>query len=331
MLRAIRNILIIVFLVSFVLVSLLGYKVYKVFEYKNPEIKLVYFEKGSSLKKISKILFDNKVVGDDFVFQAYARVRDVGHLLKAGEYEFDKGLSLDQVLRYMKLGKVKMYKVTIPEGLNINDICALFVKNNLMTEQECQEEQKNLGLIKNSKGIETLEGYLFPDTYYYHSQTKPKDFFRMMVELFYKKIEAGRAEKIKKLKLSLHEVVTLASVIEKETGLKTERGLIAGVFFNRLERGMLLQSDPTVIYGIKNFDGNIRKSDLLRDTPYNTYTRPGLPKGPICSVGTGAIDAVLNPVKSDYLYFVAKGDGSHYFSKSLEEHNRAVQKYQLGR
>jgi UPF0755 protein len=131
------------------------------------------------------------------------------------------------------------------------------------------------------------------------------------------------------LGLSLHQLISLASVVEKETGQAGERPIIAGVFFNRLKIGMMLQSDPTVIYGIPNFNGNLTRADLLRDTPYNTYTRTGIPPGPICSVGLAAIDAVLNPTPTQALYFVGKGDGTHYFSNTLDEHNRAVQYYQL--
>lgn len=157
----------------------------------------------------------------------------------------------------------------------------------------------------------------------------PELIFKGMVDMFYKKTGEERVRLLRDKGLSLHAAVTLASVVEKETGQAVERPLIAGVFFNRIKIGMPLQSDPTTIYGIRNFNGNLTRRDLETDTPYNTYTRTGLPAGPICNPGLAAIDAVISPAVTDALYFVAKGDGSHYFSKSLDEHNRAVRYYQL--
>jgi UPF0755 protein len=173
-----------------------------------------------------------------------------------------------------------------------------------------------------------LEGYLFPETYYFARATKPKDVIRTMVDgvkqLWTPELEA----QAKRLHLTLHEVLTLASVVEKETGIREERELIAAVFHNRLRRRIPLQSDPTVIYGLTAFDGNLRKRDLLDPSPYNTYRIQGLPPGPIASPGADSIKAALFPSASPYLYFVSRNDGTHYFSASLEEHNRAVEKFQ---
>jgi UPF0755 protein len=152
-----------------------------------------------------------------------------------------------------------------------------------------------------------------------------------MVARFVQHFGSDQQERARQLNLTRHQVVTLASIVEKETSVGAERPLIAGVFFNRLKRSIRLQSDPTVIYGIKDFDGNLTREHLKTDTPYNTYTRTGLPFGPICNPGEASIQAVLDPTSSSYLYFVAKKDGTHHFSKRLAEHNAAVRRYQKRR
>jgi len=306
-----------------------AYQAYTSLHYQNPEQTVVNIKKGTSVKKIASILEENRVIENKIWFEVYLRISNQAHQLKAGEYEFKAGQDAFAVIDRMILGLVKTYKFTIPEGYNIHEVCTVFVENLLMSKEECEHEIRRTDLLKERDSIKTLEGYLFPDTYVYESDTPSSDFVKMAVALFYKKVGEERIQKAKQMGLSLHELITFASIVEKETGIPSERPLIASVFHNRLKKGMLLQTDPTVIYGVKNFDGNLRKRDLLTDTPYNTYMRPGLPVGPICNPGLDAIDAVLEPVDSDYLYFVAKGDGSHYFSKTIEQHNRAVRYYQL--
>ncbi|MCL2459346.1 MAG: endolytic transglycosylase MltG, partial [Desulfobulbus sp.] len=198
------------------------------------------------------------------------------------------------------------------------------------------KQDRFLGLVKDGAfirqlGIEadSLEGYLFPETYtLVRNEADEAAVIRMMVERFQQTWQALNAPE--SLELNRHQLLTLASVVEKETGVATERPLIAQVFYNRLARKMRLQSDPTVIYGLPDFNGNLSKADLKRETPYNTYLIPGLPPGPICNPGRAALEAVLHPVESDALYFVAKNDGTHIFSTNLADHNRAVQHYQRG-
>lgn len=317
--KTFRRILIFFFLIFCLGAGLLAYWINMSLQHQNPEEAEIQIAKGSSVKKIAALLKEKNVIADPRFFQIYLYFIDKVGALKAGEYIFEKDLPLDAVIEKLVIGKVKAYKVTIPEGFTIKDICRLFEEKKLMKVLECKE----------ISGAENLEGTLFPETYLYDSQTKPKDFFVMMTKMFSQKLGEERLEKIKTSGFSLYETVTLASLVEKETSVGFERPKIAGVFFNRLKIGMPLQTDPSVIYGIPEFNGNLTKADLQKDTPYNTYTRVGLPKGPICSVGLAAIDAVLNPEKTSALYFVAKGDGSHYFSATLEEHNRAVRYYQL--
>ena len=176
----------------------------------------------------------------------------------------------------------------------------------------------------------SLEGYLFPETYHFSKHTSEQIIIQTMLKTFQEKITKHKIlDQVENSDLSLHETITLASLIEKETGMNKERKHISSVFHNRLHRKMLLQTDPTVIYAIKNFDGNIRKKDLRIDSPYNTYRYKGLPPGPIANPGIKSIEAALNPIKTKHLYFVSRKDGSHYFSSNLKEHNRAVRKYQL--
>jgi UPF0755 protein len=176
---------------------------------------------------------------------------------------------------------------------------------------------------------ETFEGYLFPDTYYFSKDVTSEKIISAMVKKFRSVFTSTYKEQAKKLGLSIHRAVTLASIIEKETGDPEERSVISSVFHNRLKKKMRLESDPTVIYGIKDFDGNIKKRHLKTSTPYNTYQIPGLPPGPIANPGKKAIEAALFPADTDFLYFVSKKDNTHMFSTNIRDHNKAVRKYQL--
>jgi UPF0755 protein len=175
-----------------------------------------------------------------------------------------------------------------------------------------------------------LEGYLFPDTYQFGRGISPSLIIDAMVKRFWQMV-GPLTDRAKETGMTMQEIVTLASIVEKETGQPSERPLIASVFLNRLKSGMRLESDPTVIYGLENFDGNLRKKDLVQRSPYNTYVIHGLTPGPICNPGLESIKAVIFPAKTDYLYFVSKNDGSHHFSRTLSEHNQAVERYQKGK
>jgi UPF0755 protein len=329
--RLFRLALIFYSLVILLIASFISYKTYKAFQYQNPQQVSVIIKKGSSVKKVAAILQDKGVISNRIVFELYLRIRGEASKIQVGEYQFNEGQTLEDVIRQLITGEVVEYRVTIPEGYNLEKIRSLFSLRNIMLPEEFNRQVLRVELLHDSTGISNLEGYLFPDTYTYDSQVTPSKFIEMMVKNFYYHVGESRIQAAKEKGMSLHQVITLASVIEKETGLANERPLIAGVFFNRLKRGMPLQSDPTVIYGIPNFNGNLTRADLLKDSPYNTYTRNGLPAGPIACVGIEAIDAVLHPEMTEALYFVGKGNGSHYFSKTLDEHNRAVQYFQLHR
>lgn len=297
--------------------------------YQAPQTTVVYFEKGSSLRKISLTLSDKKVISNPFLFEWMTRLKNKGGKLKAGEYEFTVGSNPSEVLRQMAAGEVKKYPFTIPEGFNLQNMGNLLSEKGVIKADEWQSLISDSSLLRFLPvTAASLEGYLFPDTYYFTKGMTGRELIERMISIFKEKVPSALVEKNQTL--SLHQWVTLASLVEKETSAREERPLIANVFLNRLKIRMPLQTDPSVIYGIKNFNGNLTRNDLLHDTPYNTYTRAGLPPGPICSPGSESLLAVLNPAAHEYLYFVSKGDGSHYFSKTLEEHNRAVNYYQRG-
>lgn len=248
---------------------------------------------------------------------------------KAGVYRFEGEVSLIRALADLDAGRIDLVSVTLPEGLNAREMGALLAKAQVTDGEAFVRLAYAPGsAVRFGVPGPTLEGYLFPDTYKFARRVPPEAVAEALTARF-KKVwdevakESGHASDLKGL-------VTLASIIEKETGSGAERPLVGSVFANRLRLGMKLQSDPTVIYGIQNFDGNIRKADLLRDTPYNTYTRKGLPPGPIANPGRASLLAAAKPAASDYLYFVGKNNGTHAFSRTLAEHSAFVRRYQLG-
>jgi UPF0755 protein len=225
--------------------------------------------------------------------------------------------------------------VTVPEGYTLSQIAHLLEDLNLIEKKEFLQKATSPALI-NSLGLSqwagpTLEGYLFPDTYHLFKEMDPEEVIKMMVLRFKKVFKSDLADRNFDIGISEREVVILASIIEKETSLSQEKPLISAVFHNRLKKKIPLQSDPTVIYGIKNFNGNLTKEHLMKPTPYNTYLVAGLPPTPICNPGKDSLLAAVHPAPVPYLYFVSKNDGSHYFSSDIEDHNRAVWKFQKKR
>lgn len=315
------TILIILFIL---LVIIGGAGVYWFLHYQSPETTVVEFQKGTSLRTLTGELQRAKVIPHAKAFEWFVRLQKKDKQIKSGEYEFEKGLKPNQVLTILVEGRVKYYPITIPEGYNLKDMEKLFIGRGLTTKEEWASI-----ITKYETSGNPLEGYLFPNTYYLEKSTTIHQLIDQMIKQTNLQITSERELRLKEMGFSVRQWITLASIVEKETGLASERPLIASVFLNRLKIGMPLQTDPTVIYGIKNFSGNLTREHLQTDHPYNTYTRSGIPPGPICSPGLASLLAILNPAKEEYLYFVAKGNGSHYFSKTLEEHNQAVQKFQL--
>ena len=292
---------------------------------------IVNIPPGATLKQISADLKDRNLIRSASAFRLLANIRKKQTQIQIGEYELRQSMLPTEILTTITSGKTVLHPVTIPEGYRITEIAQLLVERNLADKEIFIKEGRDMevkSMLKIPSG--SLEGYLFPETYHFSRYDSERKIIRTMTDTFKQRVlTPDILDKIRKSKMSLHEVITLASLIEKETGKGDERKHISSVFHNRLHKNMRLQTDPTVIYAIQGFDGNIRKKDLSIDSPYNTYRYKGLPPGPIASPGLKSIIAALNPIKTNHLYFVSRKDGSHHFSSSLKEHNRAVRKYQL--
>lgn len=297
--------------------------------------KLLIIARGSSVEGIARQLQREGVVASAFLFRLHARLVDPGRPLQAGQYKFDSPISIAEAVEKLRSGDVFFHRVTVPEGLDRREIAEVFVRAGFGTEEEWAEATEDPTLIRelDTEAID-LEGYLFPETYFLTYQSRPEEIVEMMVGRFRRAWTSERRQRASELGLSVRETVTLASLIEKETGLRPERNLVSSVFHNRLRRGMLLQCDPTVVYAVKQvqeFDGTIRRSHLQMDSPYNTYVHPGLPPGPIANPGEASIEAALFPAASDFLFFVSRNDGSHHFSVDYAAHSTAVRRYQRNR
>lgn len=287
---------------------------------------------GQNLKQIAAALESRGLISDALLFTLYARYKKAGTRLPAGEYLLPADLTQIQILHTLLEGKVRLYRITIPEGLNMEETAALVAMTGFCDTKTFLNLCTDPAFIADlNVPSHTLEGFLFPDTYFFPKSAACRQVIKKMVGTFFSVFTPRWQERAENLGLTLQEIVTLASMIEKEAGVAEERPLIASVFHNRLKKKMRLESDPTVIYGDPEFEGRIRTRHLRRKTEYNTYRMHGLPKGPIASPGAKALEAALYPAQSDYLFFVSKNDKTHYFSKTLAEHNRAVRKYQLNK
>lgn len=284
-----------------------------------------------TLKQVANHLANNELILSATSFRLLAYIGKKRGRVQAGEYELSPSMLPLEILKKINSGQTIKYPVTIPEGYRITEIATLFAqkgladKNKLIQLARDHEFIESLGVHAN-----TLEGYLFPETYHFSKAPGEHVILKAMVDTFKKNaLTPERIQRAEELNLSINEIITLASLIEKETGQDTERELISSVFHNRLQKNMKLQTDPTVIYALEDFDGNIRKKDLSIDSPYNTYKYSGLPPGPIANPGLKSILAAIYPAQTDYLYFVSKNNGSHLFSTNLIDHNHAVTQYQL--
>ena len=292
----------------------------------------VVIHRGESFPIVAGQLAAAGVVTAARPLRLLARWRGDAGKVQAGEYAFSAPATPNAVLDRLVAGDVVRVTVTIPEGWTLREIAARLAEKGLARQDEILRLAADPQLLRTLDiPGPSLEGYLFPETYTLASGTSPRQILEMMVREFRQRLTPEIAAAARARGLDIHQLVTLASIVQKEAGSAAEMPVIAAVFFNRLHRHMPLQSDPTVIYGIPDFDGNLTRADLERKTPYNTYRIAGLPPGPIANPGTAALAATARPAAVDYLYFVARGDGSHAFSATLAEHNRAVRRYQLHR
>ncbi len=295
-------------------------------------VQIFEVPRGATLGRVAVDLERAGIVRSALAFRLLGRMEDAGTRLHFGEYELSPSLSTREVLARMVEGRVKTYDVTIPEGLTEREIADRLVASGLVEAGALRAVLGDPGVAARL-GVEGpgLEGYLFPDTYRFPRGLAAEEIVRALVERF-QRAWRGVADGAAAIGMTQRQVVTLASIVEKETGQASERPLVASVFRNRLARGMRLESDPTTIYGIPNFDGNLRRVHLDDPAnPYNTYQISGLPPGPIASPGDAALRAVVEPAATEYLFFVARGDGSHVFSERYEDHVRAVNEHQRRR
>jgi UPF0755 protein len=283
----------------------------------------------ASFKTVATLLGQNGLIASPFWFRVLGKIQGVERKVKPGEYDFHTRMRPAEILDALIKGRIIQYSVLVPEGLTARQISQLFSEAGVVDEEGITRLASD-GTFAHSLGVPAagLEGYLFPDTYFFPRRSKPEDVLKVMVARFRQVFTPDLQARAAQLRMTERQVITLASIIEKETGQADERALISAVFHNRLKKHFLLQSDPTVIYGLPDFNGNLTRADLIRPTPFNTYVHPGLPPGPIANPGLRSIMAALNPAQVDYLYFVSKNDGTHQFSATLQEHNRAVARYQ---
>ncbi len=295
------------------------------------EASRVLIPEGAGVRQIMTLLDRQGIVEHDIRFLLLATLTDTAGRLRAGEYLVQPGRTPVQILRLLEQGEVIRYPVTIPEGRTIRQVADILARDGWIDRRRFLDLTRDPGFIRSlGLDLNDLEGYLFPDTYILtRGDISEERLISLMVKRFLSIWDTlpGPSPPA----LSRHQVITLASIVEKETAAPEERPVIAGVFFNRLAEKMRLQSDPTVIYGLPDFNGNLTRSDLATPTDYNTYVITGLPPGPICNPGRDSIAAVLHPAEVPYLYFVSKNDSTHHFSTSLKEHNRAVRTYQKNR
>lgn len=291
--------------------------------------KILNVTPGTNLRSLSTMLKREGVIGNAQVFWLLGRVLGKGSKLKLGVYTLDKPLTPLELFAKLERGEVSQAIIQFIEGKNWREVRAALAAQPLLKNDSAAmsdaELMRAIGAAESHP-----EGLLFPDTYFYMPHSSDLDVLRRAYQLQREKLQAAWALRAPGLPYRTpYEALIMASIVEKETGAAFERPEIAGVFINRLRLGMRLQTDPTVIYGLgERFDGNLRRTDLQRDTPYNTYTRAGLPPTPIAMPSEAAIRAALNPAKTQALYFVARGNGTHVFSSTLDAHNRAVNRYQ---
>lgn len=294
----------------------------------------VFFEikRGAGIGSIATSLEKEGLIKSRLPFLVAYRLFYAPRTLKAGEYAFPSPLRAKDVLSTLVEGKVYLHSITIPEGLTGFEIASLLAPILADGEEGFRSAFRNPGAIASlDPGATDVEGYLYPETYHFARGIPSTQVIQTMVAQFNSVFQEPWRMRARTLGMTVRQVVTLASLIEKETAISEEKPLISAVFHNRLRLGMKLDCDPTIIYALKQrglFDGNLSKRDMSLSSPYNTYLHPGLPPGPICNPGREALAAALFPAPEDFLYFVSRNDGRHHFSRSFSEHQAAVHRFQ---
>lgn len=288
---------------------------------------------GAGTRTIGERLVSAGVIRDRLTYRATLWLSGQARRIKAGEYRFDQPMTPLDVIGKMARGEVYVINLTVPEGLTRTEMAQIFASHGFGPASAFMTATEDPSPIRRlDPTAPDLEGYLFPETYPLPRHTRASDLVRLMIDRFERVFTTEMRQAAEARGLTVRQAVIIASLVEKETAHSEERPIVAAVYENRRRLGMALQCDPTVIYALTRagkYSGNLRRDDLTFDSPYNTYRYPGLPPGPIAAPGKAALDAALHPADVDYLYFVSRNDGSHEFSRTLEEHNRKVQKYQV--
>ena len=285
----------------------------------------IFIQDGESLSAVTSKLNNKGVEFNHSFFALISKLSGVDRRLHVGKYDFQKGVTPYSIMRKLAKGDVSLFEVTIPEGLSYKNIAGILERKAGVDSLEFTRKCADTTLIRDLNfDIENLEGYLFPNTYNLYWGMEPEKIIWLMVEELNQELADTLRERISEIDFTLFDMLTFASLVESEAKIAEERPLISAVYHNRLKRGMLLQCDPTVIYALYPLNRPLVLKDLEFDSPYNTYIYPGLPPGPINNPGKASILATIYPANVDYLYFVARGDGSHVFSSTLEKHNEAI-------
>lgn len=295
---------------------------------KKGTVVLVDIPTGSSFVKTTEILNKAGLVKSRFLFYWLALTKQATRSIRAGEYEFSDAMTPGAVIDKLLRGEIKCYRITIPEDFTTKEIAGRLAEFRLIDEKTFMTLAYDRDFL-NTLGIkaQSIEGYLFPETYIFDRSMSTRQIMKIMVSQFWKRVTPEMVQRAKELGFDLNQFVTFASIVGKESGNQPEKPMISAVFHNRLKKKMPLQSDPTAVYDLEDFNGKVRRSHLKRNSPYNTYIIRGLPPGPIANPGIDSLTATLNPAKVNYLYFVSKKDGSHHFSASLDMHNQAINRY----
>ena len=335
MVKFIKRLIVWSILAAILMVAILVFQLLR-FQHGNialPQQPTIFLIKsGSNIKSIAQDLSMQKIIDDPWLFILLAKVKGVETRVRAGEYEIKVEMTPEELLEKFIQGSAIQYSLTVIEGWSFRQMLAAIADDPVIEYTLGDKtDEEIMGLLGYPD--QHPEGLFFPDTYRFPKGTSDVDFLRRAYQVMQKHLTREWNQRASGLPLqSSYDALILASIIEKETGAGFERPLISGVFIQRLKKNMRLQTDPTIIYGLgENFDGDIRFRDLKKDTPYNTYLHAGLTPTPIALPGLEAIRAALHPTKTEALYFVSKGDGTHHFSATLEEHNAAVKRYQLKR
>ena len=302
------------------------------FDSASQERRIFDTAQSTTVLQIARRLENEGYIHSAWSIRILARYQKKDTAIKAGEYELSPAMTPQQILDKMVRGEMVHHRTTIKEGMTLREIVAAFEDSGVVSREAFERALNNKALLEELQiEARSFEGYLFPETYNFPRNTSARVVIKAMIDELNKKWTPEWEQQLAVLSMSKHDLRTLASIIEKESGNFDEQPIISSVFHNRLRYKMRLQADPTVIYGISDFNGNITKRDLETYSAYNTYVIDGLPPGPIANPGRTAIHAALYPAETSFLYFVGSGDGRHVFSKSLAEHNKAVNKYQRRR